>query len=166
MYVCVCAFVCVCTSMHVPAWLHVYMYRCVYVCVCRICVCSCVTVWVSVFVCVSTWTIHHSSWGSKYLQAVDIETGNTTKHPPKETRKKKKSKVHHWFSHDGIGGWLIQSIHVAVLKSVKYFISINFVLSLISMMVGNMYRCRVGIFLYNMKGLHFPQRIPLNNQPS
>jgi len=72
----------------------------------------------------------------QHLQMIDAEAEATTDLPPEETPKKKKGKKHHWFSHDGIGGWLMQSICSVALNSVKYFIKTNFVLSLISMMVG------------------------------
>ena len=72
----------------------------------------------------------------QHLQLMDIETGATTDHPPEETPKKKKNKLRHWFSHDGVAGWLIQSVRSAILKSVKYFIQTNFALTLVSMMVG------------------------------
>jgi len=71
-----------------------------------------------------------------HLQVTDVEEGVSTDLPSEEISKKKKSRLRHWFSHDGIGGWLMQSIRSAALKSIKYFIKTNFVLTLISMMVG------------------------------
>jgi len=71
-----------------------------------------------------------------HLQVTDVEAGATTDLYSEEIPKKKKSRLCHWFSHDGIGGWVIQSIRSAALKGVKYFIKTNFVLTLISMMVG------------------------------
>ena len=69
------------------------------------------------------------------LQSKDVEEG-ATPNVEEAPKKKKKSKLRHLFSHDGVTGWLIQSVRSVTLNSVQYFIETNFVLTLISMMVS------------------------------
>jgi len=64
------------------------------------------------------------------LQSKDVEEGATPIVEEAPKKKKNTSKLRHLFSHDGITGWLIQSVRSVTLNSVQYFIETNFVLTI------------------------------------
>jgi len=54
-----------------------------------------------------------------------------------EKTEKKMGRWQRWVSRDGIINWLLNLTRNAILKSISYFIEINFVLTLASTMVCN-----------------------------